>query len=130
MNRKIICEKCGTEMLPINPNEPVGMTCPNCGWGWATTYIDPLQEDDTVYAVSLAEGNNATRDAIKTVAEISSKNFVQAKRMIENSPIVLYVGKAIQVRDVLTLLESHSLSYNVTPEFPYLFSQKAEYQDN
>ena len=45
MTDKIICEKCGAEMLPIDQNKPVGMTCPNCGWGWATTYIEPIIED-------------------------------------------------------------------------------------
>lgn len=46
MNKEYICEKCGTEMVPIDKKIPVGLTCPNCGWGWATTYIDPIIEDD------------------------------------------------------------------------------------
>ena len=130
MNKKIICEKCGTEMLPIDSNKPVGMTCPNCGWGWATTYIDPLQNDDTTYIVSLAKGNIATRSAIKIVAKISNKNYVQAKKVIENSPANVYVGKAVQVKDILILLESQSLSYTVTPKFPYPLSKKMKDSDN
>ena len=43
MNDKCICEKCGAEMKPLSDFSPVGMTCPNCGWGWATTYIDPIK---------------------------------------------------------------------------------------
>ena len=119
MNEKIICEKCGAEMRSIDPNKPVGMTCPNCGWGWATTYIDPFLEDETVYVVSLAKGNAVTREAIKAVAEITGKNYVQAKRMIENSPAEVYAGKAAKVKDVLILLEMQSLAYTVAPEFPY-----------
>ena len=121
MNKKIICEKCGAEMLPIDSNKPVGMTCPNCGWGWATTYIDPLQNDDTTYIVSLAKGHIATR---------SNKNYVHAKKVIENSPANVYVGKAVQVKDILILLESQSLSYTVTPKFPYPLSKKMKDSDN
>ena len=130
MNKKIICEKCGAEMLPIDSNKPVGMTCPHCGWGWATTYIDPLQNDDTTHIVSLAKGNIATRSAIKIVAKISNKNYVQAKKVIENSPANVYVGKAVQVKDILILLESQSLSYTVTPKFPYPLSKKMKDSDN
>ena len=130
MNDKITCEKCGSEMRPIDSNKPVGMTCPNCGWGWATTYIDPLQNDDTTYIVSLAKGNIATRSAIKIVAKISNKNYVQAKKVIENSPANVYVGKAVQVKDILILLESQSLSYTVTPKFPYPLSKKMMDSDN
>ncbi len=121
---KIICEKCGAEMLPIDPNKPVGMTCPNCGWGWATTYIDPEQEDDTVYIVSLSEGNVASGAAIKAVSKITNKNFVQAKRIIENSPVDIYAGNAVKVKDVLLMLEPLSLAYDVTPEFPYPLSKE------
>ena len=122
MNDKIICEQCGAEMIPIDPNKPVGMTCPNCGWGWATTYIDPIQEDDVIYIISLCEGNIANREAIKAVAKISNKNFVQAKRMIEIAPVDIFSGKAFQVKEILGLLDSLSLAYHVNPEFPYSLS--------
>ena len=124
MNNKVICEKCGTEMIPVDLCKPVGMTCPNCGWGWATTYIDPLLEDAALYTVSLAKGNNATKETIKAVAKISNKNILQAKRMIEESPVDIYVGKAVQVKDILNRLESLSIAYNVTPAFPYLLSKE------
>ena len=111
-------------MLPIDSNKPVGMTCPNCGWGWATTYIDPEQEDDTVYVISLSKGNIATRAAVKAISKITNKNFVQAKKTIENSPVDIYAGNAVQVKDVLLLLESLSLAYYITPEFPYSLNQE------
>ena len=45
MSEKVFCEKCGAEMHPIDPAKPIGMICPKCGWGWATSYIDPIAED-------------------------------------------------------------------------------------
>ena len=81
MSEIIKCEKCGAVMCPIDPSKPVGMTCPNCGWGWATTYVDPMLDDNTIYKVSLSNGNKASKSAIKAVAKVSGKNFIQAKRI-------------------------------------------------
>lgn len=44
--------------------------------------------------------------------------------MIEESPVDIYVGKAVQVKDILNRLESLSIAYNVTPAFPYLLSKE------
>ena len=117
-------------MRPLDPDKPVGMTCPKCGWGWATTYLDPLNDDDTIYDVSLTEGNIASKEIIKAVAKIANKSFVQAKKMIENSPADVFSGKAAEVKDVLILLESLSLAYYVTPEFPYSLSHEVKDTDN
>ncbi len=127
MSDKVICEKCGTEMLPIDPNKHVGMTCPNCGWGWATTYIDPIQEDDTVYVVYLGEGNVISKATIKTVATISNINYMQAKKMMENNPTaIIFSGNAVQVRDILLQLKSLSLTFKVEPDFPYPLTKEDE----
>ena len=80
MNDKITCEKCGSEMRPIDSNKPVGMICPKCGWGWATSYMDPMRDDDTTYTISLSEGNSVTNATIQTIAKISNKNYLQAKK--------------------------------------------------
>ena len=130
MSEIIKCEKCGAVMRPIDPSKPVGMTCPNCGWGWATTYVDPMLDDNTIYKVSLSNGNKASKSAIKAVAKVSGKNFIQAKRMIENSPSDIYEGKAIQVKEILILLESLPLSYSVMPEFPYSLSSRVNSQED
>ncbi len=125
MNEKIVCEKCGTEMIPIDESKPIGMTCPNCGWGWATTYISDLQEDSTIYNVSLIEGNSTSIEVIKAIAKISNKNSVEAKKMIETPPAVIFSGKAVQVKAVLALLDSLLIAYTVTPEFPYSLTQES-----
>ena len=119
MINKIICEKCGNEMHPIDQNTPYGMICPKCGWGWATTYIDPIQDDNQTYTVSLSKDNTVTIDAIKVVSRITGKIFPQARQIIEDSTVNIFAGKAVYVKNVLILLESQSLSYTVTPEFPY-----------
>lgn len=119
MNEKTICEKCGAQMLPIDPHKPVGMKCPKCGWGWATTYIEPIKEDSTDYTVILLADNVPSKESIKTIAGIAGINFIQAKRMIENAPTNLFVGKAVTVKEVITELDVSAINYQVEPKFPY-----------
>ena len=102
MNKEYICEKCGTEMVPIDKKIPVGLTCPNCGWGWATTYIDPIIEDD-----------------IKTVSAIAKCNYIKAKEYIDNAPVELFRGKAIEVKNLKEQLDSANISFVIVPDFPY-----------
>ena len=66
-----------------------------------------------------------TSTAIKAIAKISNKNSVEAKKMIETPPAVIFSGKAVQVKAVLALLDSLLIAYTVTPEFPYSLTQES-----
>ena len=119
MNKDCICEKCGNEMIPIDKNIPVGMTCPNCGWGWATTYIDPIIEDNTVYRVVLQKENKASKNSLKVVSTIAKCNYVNAKDYIDNAPVEIFCGKAIEVKNLKEQLDSANISFVIVPDFPY-----------
>ncbi len=120
MIEKVLCDKCGAEMIPVDPERPVGMKCPNCGWGWVTSYIDPIKEDETIYEISLEEGNQVTKDNIRLVSEISDVNFLEAKRLLENAPKSFISGKAVDINDAVIRLKVTGINFTVTPEYPYL----------
>ena len=89
MNDKCICEKCGVEMKPLSEIYPIGMTCPNCGWGWATTYIDPINLDESDYQMILVSSENSFSN-IKIISEIANCNYIDAKKKIgENNDEVM-----------------------------------------
>lgn len=50
---------------------------------------------------------------------IAGINFLQAKKMIENAPTRLFVGKAITVKEVIAMLNALAISYQVEPIFPH-----------
>lgn len=114
----VICEKCGAEMKPLSDIYPVGMTCPNCGWGWATTYIDPINLDESDYHMILVSGDNSLSN-IKLVSETANCNYVEAKKLIENAPVEIYCGKAVEVKAIKGKLEAASIDFKIEPEFPY-----------
>ena len=45
------CVKCGHEMLDHSTAQTICLECPNCGWGFATTLSQPLNEDMTDYEI-------------------------------------------------------------------------------
>ena len=60
---EILCEKCGSTMRTLDPQKPIGMTCDKCGWGWTTTFIEPIynniqiRENELDYSTITLDGN-------------------------------------------------------------------------
>lgn len=120
MNKKVICEKCGCEMISIDEKLPVGKTCPSCGWGWATTFIPPIYNDAQIYTVTLNSVDVVTKEAIQIIAEITGQNYLQTKKILGNLPQTVFSGKAPQVVDILRNLNSKQIfEVEVYPCFPY-----------
>ena len=53
MSEKAICDKCGSEIKYFQEKGSCGWVCPVCGWGCATTYIEPVKS--IIYGLELKE---------------------------------------------------------------------------
>ena len=118
MNEKMFCEKCGHEMISISETHPIGMTCTNCGWGWATTYIEPILTDTVDYHVILVSTDKSLT-SIKMLSKIANCNYIEAKQIIEKTPVEIFCGKAVDVKKIKEKLEAASIEIKIEPEFPY-----------
>ncbi|MCQ2555455.1 MAG: hypothetical protein MJ171_07370 [Clostridia bacterium] len=125
----MICEKCGTEMKKIERELSKGMECPNCGWGWITTDLEPILTDDTEYVIWLCQGNESCTSNIKLIAEIANLNYVQAKKLLcSNHTELLYkaidvsaatISKAQRVQEIAKRLSEAGILFEITPDFPF-----------
>ena len=115
---KIVCEKCGAEMHIVRDSYQMGMECPNCGWGWVTTYNEPIEVDYSVYHVVL-DSKDSSLANVKLVASIVNCNYLWAKRIIENSPSEIFSGKAVDVREIRDRLVQAGVAFRIEPDFPY-----------
>ena len=115
---KIVCEKCGAEMHIVRDSYQMGMECPNCGWGWVTTYNDPIEVDYSVYHVVL-DSKDSSLANVKLVASIVNCNYLWAKRIIENAPSEIFSGKAVDVREIRDRLVQAGMAFRIEPDFPY-----------
>lgn len=119
MREKIFCEKCGSEMIPVDENKPIGMVCPNCGFGFVTSYIDPIFEDENVYAITLEAGNTCNNSNLKIISKITGENYIHAKKLITSAPVVITKGDALDILSVRKKLDENGIKYSVSPKFPY-----------
>ena len=120
MEEIILCEKCGSLMRPLDSQKSIGMTCDKCGWGWATTYIEPIYNDMQIYIVTLNSVALVAKDTIKTIAEITGQNFLQTKKLLENLPQIVFTGKAPEVVKICGIMKlNRGVEFEVSPEFPY-----------
>lgn len=129
MSEQILCEKCGTQMIPLLEYGSVGMTCPNCGWGWATTSSDPTADDDTEYEIWVCPGNSQSPAVLRLIADIANVNLLQAKKMLgSQEPVMLYkacneaaaaLNKVQKILVIAGRLKSAKVEFFITPDFKY-----------
>ena len=115
----MICENCGAEMRFRQDGHSICWVCDNCGEAVASTYFEPYETDLTEYHVLLVSQFKAPSSILKLISEIANCNYLKAKKMIENAPVEIFCGKAIDVKAVKEKLEATNIDFKIDPEFPY-----------
>lgn len=115
----VLCEKCGHEMTSFREGHDCGMICHNCGWGVATSYFEPYETDRTDYHILLAASYKPSIADIRVVSDIANCNYIEAKNLIENAPVEIYCGQAMDIMKIRERLVSADIEFVIKPEFPY-----------
>ena len=90
-SRIMKCEKCGHEIADRSTAQTICLECPNCGWGFATSLSQPLDEDMTDYKIYLNPGNTETMEHIKLISAICHVNYLQARKLLSSQkPVLIY----------------------------------------
>lgn len=117
MSEKVFCEKCGAEMSSYINGSSCGMECKSCGWGWATTYRSPIEEDNTDYELCIEPIINPSVDNLRCIASLLGCNFITAKSKMQDK--IVMTRKAIAISDIALKLKSNNIAFTIMPEFPY-----------
>ena len=115
----MICEICGETLIFQKHTSEIVWKCPKCGWAEATTYIDPIYEDETVYSVVLHISDDITKEKLKVVSRIVGCNFIKAKSLLMHEGSVLVEDKATTIKETAALLKECKIEFDITPEFIY-----------
>ena len=115
----VLCEKCGHEMTSFREGHDCGMICHNCGWGVATSYFEPYEIDLTDYHILLTASYKPSIADIRVVSNIANCNYIEAKNLIENAPVEIYCGQAMDIMKIRERLVSADIEFVIKPEFPY-----------
>lgn len=115
----MLCEKCKTNMIHVCENSVQGWSCPVCGWGTLTTYIDKIHQDMTEYSICTKSITNIDKDKIKVISKIAGVNYIVAKQMLEKEGICILKQKAVDIKKAICELENVNIPFEVIPEFNY-----------
>lgn len=113
-----ICEICGNPMTYFQEAHICGWMCSVCGDGVATTYIEPILTDTVDYRVILVSDDKSLT-SIKMISKIANCNYIEAKKIIEKTPVEVFCGKAVDVKEIKEKLESAGIEIKIEPEFLY-----------
>ena len=92
--------------------------CPKCNWGWATSYIDPIESDNVLLCKYIEKTNISNILAIKAISKINNCNFLKAKALLSQGGIILQ-ALAPEIKTACERLTSLGIDYTITPNFPY-----------
>lgn len=116
----MICEKCGHKMNYYIESSSQVWECPECGWGLATTYIDPIYEDNTKYKIKLLPNNSINEEKIKTLkCFMSNLTTLQGVAMLKKGDNILTEDFAPGIMEQKKKLDKAMISYIIEPDFPW-----------
>jgi DNA-directed RNA polymerase subunit RPC12/RpoP len=114
---KFYCPECGVPTEVLEEGRTSGMRCPNCGWSVVTTNFLPIEQDATIYEISINFGNYCDQRQIKLISQLTGCNFLQARKILQGVEATVYKGKAPQVLVIKQELIAANLSVTIKPEF-------------
>ena len=122
MDDKAVCEKCGAVMKYYRKEGSCGYLCPDCGWGWVTTYYSPLELDRQKYTLIVAGANDCDIQRYKAVAGILGCNYPEArKKYISGFSVPDIPAKA--ALSVIRALTAAGIRFTVSPDFPHDYTK-------
>jgi hypothetical protein len=118
MSNEIMCEKCGSLMRPLDSQKPIGMTCDKCGWGWVTTYIEPIFSDTTTYCLTIRKMNSPDAKVLRVLASILNCNYIKAKEQVTTQDVEI-TDRATGIKEYAITLAKNDIPFDIKPDFPY-----------
>ena len=96
------------------------LTCQRCGYGLASTWIDPIYEDETDYTLTLLPGNAPEKTLLQAISKTCGCNFLEARKIIASStPTPIATEKAPEMKRIIERFESCRDACCITPDCPY-----------
>ncbi|MDE7340357.1 MAG: hypothetical protein K2N80_07310 [Lachnospiraceae bacterium] len=115
----MVCKKCGEAMNWSIDGSTQGWSCPVCGWGIVTTYIDEIDIDQTEYCIYIKNMTIIGMEIIKIVAKIANVNFMIAKQMLQEKEACILKARAPEIKAAIAKLQESDIDFMVSPVFRY-----------
>lgn len=112
----MLCKVCKRSMIPVRRDSVQGWSCPDCGWGVLTTYIDEIDIDMTDYCVYVRNITDINKDMVKLISRIAGVNYLTARQMLAKEDVCILKAKAPVIKAAIEKLQEADVSFAVIPE--------------
>jgi hypothetical protein len=96
-----------------------GLFCKSCGGYLVTTHIPAIQLDETDYEVRATGADFHNEAHVKAVADVSGRNFLGARRLLQEKEPLVCRGKAPEVARAQDVLSAAGVGVQILPPFPH-----------
>ena len=96
-----ICPIWGNKLIEEVEGSSLIIKCIKCDYSAATSNISLIYVDETIYMVTIENGNSVKMDVIamlKTITELSTFKMINVIKA--GCPYDLYAGKAVEVKEL------------------------------
>ncbi|MCQ2797617.1 MAG: hypothetical protein MJ241_04060 [Bacilli bacterium] len=112
------CPECSAALEEKREGSALTYICSKCGWSVATTDFEPIDLDQTVYSITLIDGNVPSKRKLSALSKITGKNFIECSTLIKTNGVVMS-GKARKVIEYRDILNDAELKFDINPHFKY-----------
>ena len=115
-----ICPECGNRLVFYRRGSTQGCYCRNtkCEYGFATTYIPEIQEDETVYSLYITSLGNDWKQAIVFLSLQFNLDLNTARKFKDSRKLFL-LGSAANIFKVREKLNTKGISVKIEPDYKY-----------
>lgn len=115
-----ICPICGNTIIEEVEGSSLIIKCTKCDYSVATSNISLIYEDETIYTVTIEKGNGVKMDVITKLKSITGLSTSKMLNIIKaGCPYDLYAGKAVEVKELKSKLESANIKFSIKPNFQW-----------
>ena len=112
------CEICGAKLIYSKKGNCLSITCPNCGYGVATSYFEPYEVDTTIYNVTLNKKDKLSTKELRLISNLIGENYLNTTSLMKEGK-VSFKEECIKIVNKLIFLKHNGIEYSITPNFPY-----------
>lgn len=113
------CAACGGEVEFRREGSVQGFYCKSCDWAVVTTYIAPIELDETKYQVRVLGANYRDNRQVRAISAITGLNFIKTRELLKQERPVVYEGEAPMVLRARETLVAAGLHFEISPPFNY-----------
>ena len=111
------CKKCNNEMIKYVAGGDVEYICPVCDEEPATQIDNLIEFDSNQYIVKILKISDYDKSMLKIISQICGCNFLEAKRILEETGKEFKPMDALETRNSKKKLEEGKVQYDISPDF-------------